>query len=104
MIEVKEIEIQMNFTIPDLISQGSRDKDKIIVEMLPEIFSEELTYRPGSKVKIESEDYIFEHKLDRQASKSVVEATETIKAALKSALFGFASSNAVFGFFFSSIL
>ena len=39
MVSVKDFDIKMNFTLPEYISQGLKDKDKIVVEILPAIFN-----------------------------------------------------------------
>ena len=94
----------MEFTLPEMISQGLHEKDKIIVEMLPEIFTEELIRSPESKVKTESEDYVFEHQLVKQASHELNYAIEQTKEAIRAAMFGFISSNAILSLFFSQAL
>ena len=40
------MDVQLKFSIPELISQGLNSKDKIKVELLPEMFIEELIMNP----------------------------------------------------------
>ena len=50
IFKVKTMHLQLKFSIPELISQGLNDKDKILVEILPEMFKEELKVNPTSKI------------------------------------------------------
>ena len=88
----------MNFTLPEMVSQGLRDKDKILVEMLPKIFIEELEFRPGSKVKTKSEDYSFEHDLEKQVGPE----TDEMMAVIEGMMNGFFGSCLFLGFLLSS--
>lgn len=104
MIEVDRIRVQMNFTLPELVSQGLKDKDKIVVEMLPEIFTEEIEFRPGSIIKTESEDYSFSVDLEKQTSKDLDEVISMLLSAIRAVMFGFATSNVILSFFFSQVI
>lgn len=104
MIEVNRIRVQMNFTLPELVSQGLQDKDRIVVEMLPQIFTEELEFRPGSIIKSTAEDYTFVQELPKQTSKELDEVLSMLLDFIRVMMFGFITSNIFLGFFFSQLV
>ena len=57
--------LQLKFSIPELISQGLNDKDMVSVEILPEMFTEELKVNPTSKIAKTDSKFVFEEKLSK---------------------------------------
>ena len=57
--------LQLKFSIPELISQGLNDKDMVSVEILPEMFAEELKVNPTSKISKTDSKFVFEEKLSK---------------------------------------
>ena len=62
--------------MPEIISQGMNDRDKIKIELLPELFTEELVVHPHIKLEDLDQKFSFEQNLEKQASEATHEAIE----------------------------